>query len=268
MAVARVHHDANYTCISNSIFRNKNLSLKAKGLLCLMLSLPDGWDYSIKGLATLNSDGETSVRNTIKELEEHRYVVRKRVYENGKIADWEYHIYETPVEQDDLDVENLTQGTKDNKVINNQVSKKQNKKSISKDILEPGSSSTSFNFGKSSSTKENKIKTSINDVAGDNKELQELLYDFLGVHREAHKGTVYINSWLANMRRLKEWMEEGKDPIEIVNYSILKGYPVLYENGTTKDTKKKLDINSNRYVGKQGNYNLTDKEKAPSGLIF
>ena len=76
MAVFRVEKTRNFTVMSNHHFRNRKLSLKAMGLLSLMLSLPDTWDYSLKGLATICGDGLTSVRAGVIELEKHGYVVR------------------------------------------------------------------------------------------------------------------------------------------------------------------------------------------------
>ena len=67
--VFRVNRTKDYTVMSNHHFKNKNLSLKAKGLLSLMLSLPDDWNYSIKGLVTLSKDGRDSVMAALKELE-------------------------------------------------------------------------------------------------------------------------------------------------------------------------------------------------------
>ena len=63
MSTVRVKHTEDYTVMSNYHFKEKSLSLKAKGLLSLMLSLPDYWDYSIAGLVTLSSDVETAVRS-------------------------------------------------------------------------------------------------------------------------------------------------------------------------------------------------------------
>ena len=97
MAVFRVAKTRNYTVMSNHHFRNRELSLKAMGLLSLMLSLPNTWDYSLKGLATICGDGITSVRAGIIELEKHGYVVRERIRdEYGRLADTEYTIYEIP----------------------------------------------------------------------------------------------------------------------------------------------------------------------------
>ena len=72
--IFRVERTKNFTVMSNHHFKNKNLTLKAKGLLSLMLSLPDDWNYNMQGLATLSRDGIDSVRSAIKELEHMRYI--------------------------------------------------------------------------------------------------------------------------------------------------------------------------------------------------
>ena len=77
--IFRVERTKNFTVMSNHHFKNKNLTLKAKGLLSLMLSLPDDWNYNMQGLATLSRDGIDSVRSAIKELEHHGYVERHRL---------------------------------------------------------------------------------------------------------------------------------------------------------------------------------------------
>ena len=94
MQVLRKIKNGNYTVIDNAIFKDRNLSLKAKGLLCLMLSLPDNWNFSIMGLATLSKDGESAVRSTLNELKREGYFTRKQVRKNGKIAKIEYIISE------------------------------------------------------------------------------------------------------------------------------------------------------------------------------
>ena len=76
--VFRVEKKSNYTIISNLHLQDKALSLKAKGMLTLMLSLPEDWDMTLKGLVALSNDGIDSVRSTIKELEEHGYLSRSR----------------------------------------------------------------------------------------------------------------------------------------------------------------------------------------------
>lgn len=97
MAVFRVEKNTNFTVMSNHHLKNKNLSLKAKGLLSQMLSLPDEWDYSLNGLAYINKEGKDSVREAIKELEREGYIVRTRIRDDkGLLGKAEYVIYETP----------------------------------------------------------------------------------------------------------------------------------------------------------------------------
>lgn len=99
MAVLRKRKKNNFTVIDNDIFKNRKMSLKAKGLLCLMLSLPDDWEYSLEGLTVLSDDGRTAVSNALKELENLQYFRKVRTYENGKISGIEYIISEEPMSE-------------------------------------------------------------------------------------------------------------------------------------------------------------------------
>ena len=88
MAVFRVEKTKDFTVMSNHHLRNTELSLKAKGLLSLMLSLPEDWDYTTKGLAHICRDGVDSITTALKELERHGYLTRQRLrYENGQLGD-------------------------------------------------------------------------------------------------------------------------------------------------------------------------------------
>jgi len=100
MSVVRVHKNSNFTVMSNYHFKEKKMSLKAKGLLSLMLSLPDDWDYSIAGLTTLSKDGRDGVMSALGELEKFGYLERSRVInDKGQFAGVEYNIYESPQEK-------------------------------------------------------------------------------------------------------------------------------------------------------------------------
>ena len=99
MSTFRVNKNVNYTVMSNHHLQDKRLSLKAKGLLSYMLSLPDDWDYSLKGLTVGCKDGLDSVRTAVLELEEHGYIRRQKVRNaKGQIIDYDYQVYESPVE--------------------------------------------------------------------------------------------------------------------------------------------------------------------------
>ena len=97
MSVMRVHKSNNFTVMSNYHFREKGMSLKAKGLLSLMLSLPDDWDYSVAGLVTLSKDGKDGVMAALLELEKMGYLTRTRTTNSkGQFNGIEYNIYEKP----------------------------------------------------------------------------------------------------------------------------------------------------------------------------
>ena len=106
MPVFRVERTKNFTVMSNHHLRDKTISLKAKGLLSQMLSLPNDWDYTLRGLAAINKESIDAVRTAIHELETAGYVVRSRVRdERGLLRGCEYFVYEYP-HTEDSDVEN------------------------------------------------------------------------------------------------------------------------------------------------------------------
>lgn len=98
MAVFRVEKNQNYTVMSNHHLRNPELSLKSKGLLSQMLSLPEEWDYTLKGLSKINREGIDAIREAIRELERAGYVTRTRVRnEKGQLGAADYVIHEFPI---------------------------------------------------------------------------------------------------------------------------------------------------------------------------
>lgn len=107
MPVFRVERTKNFTVMSNHHLRDKTISLKAKGLLSQMLSLPDDWDYILRGLAAINKESIDTVRTAIHELEAAGYIVRSRIRdERGQLRGCEYFVYEYP-HTEDFDVENF-----------------------------------------------------------------------------------------------------------------------------------------------------------------
>ena len=97
MAVFRIEKTRDYTVMSNHHLRDTDLSLKSKGLLSMMLSLPEDWNYTTRGLAKICKEGTDSIGSALKELERAGYIVRNRLRDSkGKIVDVEYVIYETP----------------------------------------------------------------------------------------------------------------------------------------------------------------------------
>lgn len=99
MAVIRINKNKDYTVMSNAHLQDKNMSLKAKGLLSVMLSLPDTWDYSVNGLVAILKENKTSVQSTLKELEELKYLRRTKTKDEKGQFDYIYDIYEKPYMQ-------------------------------------------------------------------------------------------------------------------------------------------------------------------------
>lgn len=107
MDIVRVIKSKDYTTICNRIFKDRRLSLKAKGLLAMLLSLSDHWELSIKGLEVILKEGRTSIRSTMNELIENGYVERQQIRENNKFIGVDYIVFELPKSQN-LTAGNLT----------------------------------------------------------------------------------------------------------------------------------------------------------------
>lgn len=104
MSVFRVERTRDYTVMSNHHLKNRKLSLKAKGLMSLILSLPEEWDYTLKGLSYICLEKIDAVRSGIIELEQAGYIIRRRIRdEGGKLRGTEYIIHEEPVEKDKIE---------------------------------------------------------------------------------------------------------------------------------------------------------------------
>ena len=119
MAVFRVEKNTGYTVMSNHHLRNKELSLKAKGLLSQMLSLPEDWDYTLAGLSYINRESIDAIRTAVWELEKAGYITRRQGRdEKGKMTAIEYTIYEQP-QPPALDCPVLENPTVDNPILEN-----------------------------------------------------------------------------------------------------------------------------------------------------
>ena len=110
MAVFRVERNTGYTVMSNHHLRNKELTLKAKGLLSQMLSLPEDWDYTLRGLARISTEGVDAIRTVIRELEDLGYLERHRKRnKKGQLKEAEYIIHERPIEVPENNMEHTSE---------------------------------------------------------------------------------------------------------------------------------------------------------------
>ena len=138
MAVFRVERNKGYTVMSNHHLRNKELSLKAKGLLSQMLSLPEDWDYTLAGLSFINREKIDAIREAVKELERAGYIVRSRERdEKGRLRGADYVIFEQPQTPPVSDLPTLENPTLDNPTLEKPTLEKptlENPTQLNKDI--------------------------------------------------------------------------------------------------------------------------------------
>lgn len=142
MAVFRVEKNQNYTVMSNHHLRNPDLSLKAKGLLSQMLSLPEEWDYTLKGLSQINREGIDAIREAVRELERAGYVTRTRVRnEKGQLGAADYVIHEFPVPpKPTLENPTLDKPISENPTLENPI--QENPTQLNKELLSKELSNT------------------------------------------------------------------------------------------------------------------------------
>ena len=160
MAVYRVERTRDYTVMCNCHLKDTSLSLKAKGLLSMMLSLPDEWNYNTRGLAAICKEGVDAISTAIRELEKAGYIVRRQLRgSNGRITDTEYIIYERPQDQgptapEPPEAPDLTSPYPENPYV------------VEPDMAEPRSETTAgLNINTSSKKKENTKRCSYPSVS-------------------------------------------------------------------------------------------------------
>lgn len=109
MAVFRVHKANNFTAVNNYLIKDENLTLKDKGMMLVLLSLPENWEYSVVGLERICKEAKNTINSILNNLERNNYLERNKVYENGKIKEWQYDIYEIPknLYRKNVDIENV-----------------------------------------------------------------------------------------------------------------------------------------------------------------
>lgn len=189
MAVIRINKTRDYTVMSNHHFKEKEMSLKAKGLLSLMLSLPDEWDYSVMGLVSLSKDGKDSVMNALNELEEFGYLVRTRVTdEKGRFAGYDYDIFEKPnTEKADAEEPYAEKPNTDKPPQLNTNQSTTNLSSMKKSSINGGTTKTRFQ------------KPSIEEIKAYCKERNN------GIDAERFFDYYEANGWKVGKNTMKDW---------------------------------------------------------------
>ena len=239
MSVIRVNNTKGFTVMSNYHFQDKEISLKAKGLLGLMLSLPSNWDYSVNGLVAIVKENKAAVQTALKELEEHKYLKRTRVQDETGRFDYIYDIYEKPydklpwTENQCTDIQcTEVQCTENQPQINTnkQSTNKQNTKELN-----------------TNEYKEKNIKKeSVNSVIAEyteNKDLQDALHGFVEMRNKARK-PLTARAMKLSLNKLNELALDDVTKIAIVNQSIVHNWLTFYKlqnnnNGSQRQLTRK-----------------------------
>ena len=238
MSVIRTIKNENYTTMCNTHLRDKNLSLKAKGLLSMMLSLPDKWHYSVKGLEGICKENKNTINSILNELEDNNYLVRRRRYCNGKIREWEYIIFEN---NENHDEELLHPKNEDieNEDIEIQDIENRDAYKITKEL--------STNRLNTNEYKEKNIKKeSVNSVIAEyteSKELQDALHGFVEMRNKARK-PLTARAMKLSLNELDKLAVDDVTKIAIVNQSIMHNWLTFYKlqnnNGPKQLTRKEM----------------------------
>lgn len=189
MSVIRVQKSKNFTVMSNTHLFDKNLSLKAAGLLSKILALPDNWNYSIKGLCAICKESETAVKSALNELRDRRYVIVERIepsQETGGRIQYEYFVYEHPQGEENKKVD-VKEAYKAKQEAEKQPQEKQGVENLGVECLPIENQGDILNTNVSSTNKSNTDVINTKELKTDNK------YALEDVKRPSSKGNMYAS---------------------------------------------------------------------------
>lgn len=223
MAVIRTIKNENYTTMCNTHLRDKNLSLKAKGLLSMMLSLPDKWHYSVKGLEGICKESKNTINSVLNELEDNNYLVRRRRYCNGKISEWEYIIFENN-ENHEEELLHLKNEDIENEDIENEDIENRDVYKITKEL---NTKELNTNEYKEKNIKKESVNSVISEYT-ENKDLQDALHGFVEMRNKARK-PLTVRAMKLSLNKLNELALDDVTKIAIVNQSIMHNWLTFYK---------------------------------------
>ena len=213
MAIVRVVKNKDYTVMSNAHLHDKRLSLKAVGLLSIVLSLPDNWHYTVKGLVGSVKDGERAVNGALSELKKCGYLQVNKLYPNSERSkiEYQYVFYEKPQDLQNVDLQNVGAYINTNK----QSTNKQNTKELN-----------------TNEYKEKNIKKeSVNSVIAEyteSKDLQDALHDFVDMRTKVRK-PLTVRAMKLSLNELDKLAVDDMTKIAIVNQSIVHSWLTFYK---------------------------------------
>lgn len=240
MSVIRVNNTKGFTVMSNYHFQDKEISLKAKGLLGLMLSLPSNWDYSINGLVAIVKENKAAVQSALKELEEHKYLKRTRVQDETGRFDYVYDIYEKPYDKLPWTENRCTDiQCTENRCTENQPQINTNKQNTNKQ----NTKELNTNEYKEKNIKKETVNSVIAEYT-ENKDLQDALHDFVDMRTKARK-PLTVRAMKLSLNELDKLAVDDVTKIAIVNQSIVHSWLTFYKlqnnnNGQRQLTRKEM----------------------------
>lgn len=224
MAVIRVVRNKDYTVMSNYHFQDKEISLKAKGLLGLMLSLPSNWDYSVNGLVTIVKENKAAVQSALKELEEHKYLKRTKVQDETGRFDYVYDIYEKPYDKLPWTENRCTDiQCTENRCTENQPQINTNKQNTNKQ----NTKELNTNEYKEKNIKKESVNSVIAEYT-ENKDLQDALHDFVDMRTKARR-PLTVRAMKLSLNELDKLAVDDMTKIAIVNQSIVHSWLTFYK---------------------------------------
>lgn len=224
MSVIRVNNTKGFTVMSNYHFQDKEISLKAKGLLGLMLSLPSNWDYSVNGLVAIVKENKAAVQTALKELEEHKYLKRTRVQDETGRFDYVYDIYEKPYDKLPCTENRCTDiQCTENRCTENQPQINTNKQSTNKQ----NTKELNTNEYKEKNIKKESVNSVIAEYT-ENKDLQDALHGFVEMRNKARK-PLTARAMKLSLNKLNELALDDVTKIAIVNQSIVHSWSTFYK---------------------------------------
>lgn len=232
MAIVRVVKNKDYTVMSNAHLHDKRLSLKAVGLLSIVLSLPDDWHYTVKGLVGSVKDGERAVNGALSELKKCGYLQVNKLYPNSERSkiEYQYVFYEkpqgiqnVPLEQDlqNVDLQNVGLQNVDLQNVgayintNKQSTNKQNTKELN------------TNEYKEKNIKKESVNSVISEYT-ESKDLQDALHDFVDMRTKTRK-PLTVRAMKLSLNELDKLAVDDVTKIAIVNQSIMHNWLTFYK---------------------------------------
>lgn len=233
MPFFRIEKNKNYTVMSNYHLREKNMSLKAKGLLSLMLSLPDGWDFSINGLISICKEERTAIRAILKELEQFHYLVRTSERDSKGRFKYIYNIFELP---QNPDVENLYTDNlyADNVLqLNTEQSSTEQSSTFNNERKKDKTSEEQKTNKKENNSYEEIISNFIDDEV-----IKEAIYDFIKM-RKLIKAPLTDRALKSILKKLERFTKDKCIQIQILEQSIRNNWRDIFPLREDKQNKVK-----------------------------